>query len=572
MNELTLPAADRDVEGFGGRVADLPSLRYAVGVLQSKWRLGAAVAGAVFAAVVGLGLLIPHGYYCQALLVFNPTSDDLVQPASAQSSLPPDTSAIDTEVEVLRSPAVAAAVVRKFKLYRDPEFGGSDNAQPTEEAMRRAVSALQSASRIRRVGLTYAVQVGFVASSIDKARTVANGIVDAYIARKLDEKLAAVTRANRDLGATLGGLRRQALEAESQVERYKAANNLLGASGSASTEEELAALDRQVLDARAETAEKLARAAAAEAQARSGAGGTDAGAVLASGTIGALRQKEAQASANLSQLETEFRPDYPLVEKANAELQEIRAQIRSETRRIVAGLKAEATVAARKESSLLASREQTEQRLSADNRARVGLLTLQQSADTAKKIYETYLTRASEAAVARSLQRVDATVESRAVPAASSIFSSLRFKLALGAIMALLSAIAAILFSEGWVRKIRSRSDVIHSAGLPVAGVLPDIVTLENASSPANHLARHPLTAFAESFRVAVVAFEAVTVFAGARSVGTAARTGAGSVRTIPCAALTVGRMAKPVSMRLSCRFLPCEVLYAFCRTLRREP
>ena len=453
------------------------------------------------AAAAALALLLPHNYYCQALLIIHPLADNPAQPANEQAMLPPDTSAIDTEVEVLRSPRIAETVVKKLGLYRDAEFGGSPNAGLSEAGLRKAVAAVEDRSTIRRVGLTYAVQVGFTAHSVATATRIANAIVDAYLSRKLDEKLAAVTQANRELGATLGGLRQQALDAESRVERYKAQNDLLGADATASTETELSTLDQQVSDARADSAEKQARVSAALAQAQNAIGGSDAGTTLASNTIGALRQKEADVSATLSQLSTEFRPDYPLVKKSQAELQNIRSEIQTETKRIISSLRADADAALQKENSLLASRQQTQNRLAANTRARVGLLTLQQASDSAKKIYETYLTRASEVAVARSLQRVDATVESDAVPAHHPLLSNPRFVFPIAFLLALVAAVVAILVSENWRRTIRTGSDVARDTGLTLAGILPDVGALTRALGPARHLASEPMTAFAESLR-----------------------------------------------------------------------
>ena len=349
------------------RSAGLGQLRYAVGVLHSRWRLALTVAAFVFAGVALLGFLLPHSRYCQALLIIHPISDNLTQPANEQAALPPDTSAIDTEVEVLRSPAVAEDVVKKLRLYQDPEFGGSGKAGMTGEGLRRATAAVESRSTIRRIGLTYAVQVGFAASTIPKAKMIVDGIIDVYLARKLDQKLSAVLQANRDLGATLGGLRQQALEAESRVERYKADNHLLGAGGTASTETELATLDQQISGARADAAEKQAMLAAATSRSQDNIGGSDAG----TNTIGSLRQKEADVSATLSQLTTEFRSDYPLVKKTQAELDNIRGAIQSEARRIVSSLHADAAAAEQKEASLVASREQAEAQLAANNRAAV---------------------------------------------------------------------------------------------------------------------------------------------------------------------------------------------------------
>ena len=480
---------------------NVPALRGAIGVVRSKWRLAVSVAAITCVAVAGVGLLIPRSQYAEATLIVHPAGENLTEPGDVQSSAPPDTSAVDTEVEVMRSPAIAEAVARKLELYKDPAFGGFAAATPSDELMRTVVSAIEADSRIRRIGLTYVVQVGFLASNTARAKWIADNIVATYMARKLNGKLTAVARADRELDATLGGLRDQAVQAESRVEDYEAQTNLLGANGTSLTETELSALNQESADAQADSAEKHARLGAALSQARSGGGGSDVGATLASNTIAALRQKEADVSANLAQLQTEFRPEYPAVQKAQAELQDLRIQLKSETGRILSSLRADADVAGRREASLLVSRQQTEAKLVANNRSRSGLLTLQQTADSSKKIYETYLTRASEVSAARSLQQVDATVESWAIAAPASPFTSMRFILAVGFVLATIAGFLAVVLSEMSNRSIRSRGDLMRVTGVPLAGVLPDVRALRRAGRPAAYIVRRPLSASAEAFR-----------------------------------------------------------------------
>jgi capsular exopolysaccharide synthesis family protein len=480
---------------------NVPALRRAIGVVRSKWRLAVSVAAITFVAVAGVGLLIPRSQYAEATLIVHPAGENLTEPGDVQSSAPPDTSAVDTEVEVMRSPAIAEAVARKLELYKDPAFGGFAAATPSDELMRTVVSAIEADSRIRRIGLTYVVQVGFLASNTARAKWIADNIVATYMARKLNGKLTAVARADRELDATLGGLRDQAAQAESRVEDYEAQTNLLGANGTSLTETELSALNQEIADAQADSAEKHARLGAALAQARSGGGGSDVGATLASNTIAALRQKEADVSANLAQLQTEFRAEYPAVQKAQAELQDLRVQLKSETGRILSSLRADADVAGRREASLLVSRQETEAKLVANNRSRSGLLTLQQTADSSKKIYETYLTRASEVSAARSLQQVDATVESWAIAAPASPFTSTRFILAVGFVLAIIAGFLAVVVSEMSNRSIRSRGDLMRVTGVPLAGILPDVRALRRAGRPAAYIIRRPLSASAEAFR-----------------------------------------------------------------------
>lgn len=485
---------------FDHRENALSGLRHAVGVVAGNWRLAIFTALVIFGVIVGAALVMPGSHYAQALIVLHPDQNNLALPSAPQSAaLPPDTSAVDTEVEVIRSPTVAAGVVRKLKLYQDPEFGGEEGAKPTFANVHKAANIVMDSSRIRRVGLTYAVQVGFVASSTDKAQHIADAIVSTYMSQKLNQKLAEVQRANKDLGDALGGLRQRALDAETRMQEYMTAHNLLDTRSTSLAEGVLSTLNQQVADAQAETTEKRARVV--EANAQQDIGGSDVGDTLASRTLGVLRQKEAEAAANVAQLETQFRPGYPDVIKARAQLHDIRAQIAAETKRIVSTLKSEAAAAEQKEASLAQSRDQVMAQINDNNQARVGLLTLQQAAESAKMIYETYLKRASEVTAQRGLQQVDATVESTAVPEPGSPFTNLRFIAIVAAILALIGGALAVLFWEMWTPRIKSLIDVSRETGLKVAGVLPQVAVNSAPGEAANHLVENPLTAIAEAFR-----------------------------------------------------------------------
>lgn len=489
----------------------LTPFRHAMGAVWSNRLLAGITAVVIFALVMGGGLLMTRSHYAEAMLEIQPGHDNLEQVNQQNASaMPPDTSAIDTEVEILRSPAVAEAVVNKLKLYDDPEFGGSGRpglirravtaliggAAPAPsskgEIMRRTVDSVMAHSRIRRIGLTYMVQVGFVAGSVTKAEQIANAFVSAYLQQKLDQKLSAVKRANDDLGVTLAGLRNQALEAQSRVEQYVAQHGLLAADGATLAEGELASLNDKLADAQADSAQKLATIAAAEQHQQSG---------QADSTLGALREKEAETSAALAQLQTQFGPAYPSVQRTQAELQDIRNEIQSESSRVLATLTADARVAEQKEAAIMASRNAVEQKIQSNNQAQVGLLPLQQAADSAKTIYETYLQRASEVTAERGLQQVDATIESRAVPGLDSMFSSLKVMGLIGALLALAGSVAVVMLTEMWTPRIKSLNDVRRETGMPVVGLLPDATPERHDSTPAAYLTDRPLTVVAEAFR-----------------------------------------------------------------------
>jgi capsular exopolysaccharide synthesis family protein len=496
-------------------------LRQLFGILLQRTRLGLGVAGIVFVLVIAAFAVKTPTYSAMGSVVVDPKHENLAQAEQKQAGyLPPDTSAVDTQVEVLRSPALAEAVVRRLKLWNDPEFNprmrpapfglGSPPApiaDPSPKLVSRVSDALMSHMWVRRAGLTYVINVGALSASPQKATMLTNTVLDTYLSRQLDDKLNAVTRANRELGMSLEKMRQDAEAAEARAQEYKNSHGLFSAEGATMAEQEVSTLNQQIAIAKADAAEKAARYAAAQAQLRNGGGGADVGAALGSETIKELRKQEAELSVRLAQLETDFTPEYPEVKRTAAQLRDVRAEIQSEINRILSNLKAEAVAAAGREASLDASRGAAQGGLAANGQAQVGLLALQQRADAARQIYEAYLNRAKEVAAEGSIQQADATIDSPARVPTKPYAPNMKLGAALALLASLVAAGAAMLMAEFWDKHLRSRLDVERELGVPFAGVLPDFRSVKPkglrgaAAEPAEYLVSHPFSGFAEAFR-----------------------------------------------------------------------
>jgi len=495
---------------------DRMSLRQLIGLVLSRAWLGLAVAAVVFLAIVAVGFQMTPKFYAAGSVLIEPRRENLASAEKDQGYMPPDSGAIDTQVEVLRSHALAAAVVRRLELHKDNEFnprGGGMFSKPTplppgppsESTVSRIADNLMGSIHVRRVGLTSVVQVGATSVSPVKAQRIANEVIDAYLTRQLDTKIGAVRRANNELGTNVEQLRQEAADAEARLQEYKNAHGLLSAQGATMAEMEVSTLNTQIAQAKADTAEKSARLSVALAQIRNGGGGADVGAALNSDTIRTLRDREAVTSIELAQLTARFKADYPEVKKTQAQLDDIRAQIQAETSRIVSSLRAEASAAAQREGSLLASRGNAQGGLAANNRAQVGLVELQQRAEAARTIYEGYLNRAKEVAVEGSLQQADASINSAAALPRGPSSPNYRLVMVFAAMAGLVAAAVTLLAVELWDKRLRNRGDVERRLGVPFAGVLPDFASVtanrKTKRSPADDLVQHPFTGFAEAFR-----------------------------------------------------------------------
>jgi uncharacterized protein involved in exopolysaccharide biosynthesis len=268
-----------------------PQLRHLAGIVLQRLGLAAGVAAVIFLLVMAYALTRTPTYTAYGSVLVEPKRENLAKTEPTQPGLPPDTSAIDTQVELLRSNALAQDVVRGMKLYNDRELNpqvakhGPYASPPDAHTLNQVTNRLLTRMQVKRAGLTYVVWVGYSSSSPQKAANIVNGIMQTFLQRQLDDKLNAVQRANKELGASLESMRKDAERAEAAVQQYKNAHGLFSAEGATMAEQEVSTLNQQIAAAQAEHAEKVARLNTALAQVQNGGGGEDVGAALGSETV-----------------------------------------------------------------------------------------------------------------------------------------------------------------------------------------------------------------------------------------------------------------------------------------------
>ncbi|WFU45213.1 polysaccharide biosynthesis tyrosine autokinase [Bradyrhizobium sp. CB82] len=190
---------------------------------------------------------------------------------------PIDSAMVDSQVELLKSEAIASKVIKDLKLVESPEFmsdgGGvlssisdaiyrlfSESKPPTEEQLLRgALARFASGLSIKRVGVSYVIEIAFQALSQEQAAQIANAVADGYIVDSLESKYQASRRAAVWLQDRLKELRSQASTAERAVADFKAKNNIVDAGGRLLTEQQLAEINTSLTTARSQRAEAQAK-------------------------------------------------------------------------------------------------------------------------------------------------------------------------------------------------------------------------------------------------------------------------------------------------------------------------
>lgn len=496
-----------------GRSALLPDPRALLAVLRRRLWIFLLVFFGILAAAGAYLALAPKRYTATATVLIEPAAGDPVQPANVPSGeVLPSSDYIDTQIVVLDSPGIAAAVVQDLQLADDPEFAvGGDaglDATPAQMAQARLVAtadALRRAVTIRRAGRTAVIEIEAESKSATQAARIANGFATAYFNQIKAAKDAATGQARAQIDSRLSQLREDAETADRALQQYKIANGLMSAQGATMAEQESSTLNQQLASARAVLAERQGRLAAARAQLERGGGGGDVASALNSGTIGALRAQEAESSRALAQLRARYGQRHPSIAQEEQRLADVQRQIQLEIDRILSSLEAEVRVAASGVASLQASQRASRQTLASNAAAQVGYLELERKASAARAIYLAFLNRSIGTAAREGIEQRRASIASPALIPLVPSSPNVRLILSLALLCALVFAGIAVALAEYLDSGIRTRQDVERRIGARYLGAVPELGStlgeLRVTEEPHDYIVSHPQSMFAESLR-----------------------------------------------------------------------
>lgn len=500
------------------------------------WRraaLSAAAALLVFVSVVIITVTATPLYTASADVMLDSRKEEVSSVTSVLSGLPADSTAVDTEAEILKSRQLAERVAAVLKLIDDPEFnpdivdskgkvkattqigqavsgvvgvsnaGGSTAATLDQQiAHERIIDRILNRLSVKRNGLTRMITVSFTSNDRAKAARIANTFADRYLLEQLETKFEATQQANNWLSQRLSDLKVQVQAAEEAVSQYKIANNLLSASGATLTEQEISTYNQRLAQAQTEQAEQEAALSTARAQLAAGSSGDDVGVALGSQVIQQLRTQRAAVSGKVANLAGRYGIRHPEMLKAQRELTDIDLQITDEIGRVISNLEARSAVARQRTASVRGSLSGAQGALAVNNRAEVKLRELERNADSVRTLYESFLGRYKETSSSVGVERSDARVVSRAKIPTQQSSPKIFINLALGLALALSAWLAVTLIAELADTGLYTSEEAERRLNLPYLGSIPLLKSVDDtADSPADHLIKRPLSAFAEAFR-----------------------------------------------------------------------
>lgn len=539
--------------GYGPPAADdEPELRELLRRLWGyKWLIATVIVLVVGTTWLVVEQMVPR-YTATSVLLIEPPERHITDIRNVVEGLDTHPQTIRSEVLVLQSRELVAEAAERLGLYETRRFtkarnrgslfshlnplsylpqewkrtagefwrdakasvlgGGEDGVEtltqalPTDpEAQRRnaIVNRLLAGLSVSREEFTRVIRISFTFEDAKLAAEAANALADAYVQNTLDVKYAGTREAADWLNKQLEELRGRVAESEAAVERVRQGEALVQGRSAKLVSEQISALNRQLLDANAETERLRSRLRQIEELRNTPNWTEQSSTLLGSDMIQTLRLEKFKLERQEADLALELGDKHPKIINIRAEIADISRKLERELEKIIAAARSELEAAQAHENALKKNLEAMTNQVGDLNESEMRLRALEREAAANRSLYEAFLTRYKETSVQQDVQQPDARVISYAeMPTVPSYPPKDRY-INTAIVLALGLALGLVFVLEKLDKGFRTSRQAERQTGLPVLGMVPQVkLGREGVKHPEDLIAKDSHTRFSESINI----------------------------------------------------------------------
>ncbi|WP_421591045.1 exopolysaccharide transport family protein [Shinella sp. M27] len=384
-------------------------------IWRNRMRVLLATVACAGLAFVGANLITPKYKSESRLLIETREPAFTTGSDRAQGREQPafDELGIASQVQLLKSADLIKQVARNMKLHELEEFDAAAKPSAISDVLvllgvkknplelppeERVLKEFNEKLTVYQVEKSRVIAIEFTSKDPTLAAAIPNEMAKVYLSLQSGAKLDTNSEATRWLEPEIANLREKVREAEQKVAEYRSQSDLLP-TGENSTfaVRQLNDISTELTRVRGERATAEARAEGVRAVLKNGGAPDTLSEVVGSQMIQRLKESEAQIQGQISDLSTSLLEGHPRLKGLRSQLVGIRAQIKSETQKILSSLENEAKTARLRETQLAQQLNTVKADTARAGEDEVGLKALEREATAQRQLLETYLARYREA-------------------------------------------------------------------------------------------------------------------------------------------------------------------------------
>src|SRR5882762_3765527 len=462
-----------------------------VRVFRRRWRTAAWFAAIIMTAAVLVTMLMAPLYAPDVRIEIGPPGSEAFS-INHDDLAASDNDYVETQVLNLLSEQLAIATIRELHLDQKPEFIATrhwsllgwlrprrrdDTANQNPDELRltpqesRALEFFKRQLEVRRLGNSRIVGVSFASQDPHLAAQITNTLALNFVNQYYRSRHTAIMQSYQWIEHQLDDIR-QKMEASNQaLVRFQRSSGITDLDEQQNTfTQRVAELNRQLTQA------EMDRVQYQSFLSKAGLGEEDSlPQVEDNQVILALKQKLAQAQADLSQGLAVYGPNHIKAKQLQSQVDDLSASLSAEKQRVVAALKTNATAAESRQLEVgvrLGAMRKDLNKLAASS-------VLKKEAATNSEVYNKLYTSVKEAAIAAASKSSNIQIVSKARVLENPTSPNTLLNLAIGMFAALFGGVVLAFVSEGLDRTIRTPEEVKRFTGQSPMSIVPLLHSVE---------------------------------------------------------------------------------------------
>jgi polysaccharide biosynthesis transport protein len=383
---------------------------------------------------------------------------------------------IETQSKVLTSETLALQTIRNAGLAGSPEF--SSGGIPSEAIATGSlanqkrppeVAAFLGSLSVKRVPNSRLMEVSYESTDPVMAARILNAHLENFKAQNIQSHYEATLEATRFLTSQLNELKLTVKQSEDARINYERQNQIWSVDDKSNiTTQRLSDLDKQLTDAQGETLKKQALYEYAKA------GDIDAvPEIRADALLQELHKRRVEIVILYTEALGQYGPNFPKVQRLQAQIKEVDDQIGRESKGIVLQLESDYREAKQREELIRQALDvqKAETNNMAEKMVQYNILKRESEAD--KSLYEGLLTKLKEAGISEGLKSSNIRVVDPAMIPSYPARPAKARNIALAFLVGLVGGIGLALLREYLDNTVKTPDDIETLARLPSLAVVP---------------------------------------------------------------------------------------------------
>jgi chain length determinant protein EpsF len=393
---------------------------------------------------------------------------------------------INTQLEIIQSPAVALKVVRDLKMAEDPQAekywvedtGGHGSIENwlAKGLLKRLTAEAGKQNSI--ITLTY------TARDPQQAATIANAFAQAYVHTNLELRVAPAKEASQWFTSQIADLKGNLEKAQTKLSEFQRSKGIISQDDRFDVENtRLSELSAQLALAQSQAIDALSRKRQLDQYTKEGRNPEALPDAIGNALINSLKQQLSGAEARQTQLAGQLGKNHPEFQRSAAEVEQIRRQLNVELETLATGIANTARVAQAKEADLRSAVAAQKTRVLALNKEKGqdDMAVLTREVESAQKAYDTASQRFSEVRLESQISQTNVAILSPAVPPIDPSFPNWTINIPLSLVLGAMLGVTLAFMMEHADRRVRSPDDLAQLSGLTVLGVLGNASSLKRS-------------------------------------------------------------------------------------------